>query len=104
MESPIDSSGSETDSNKSFENFENPNFRKIYATLSVNTMMGCNNPQETSKLCEDVDGSGKQSMIDSSTGPKLAEYGEEKQDSSELPCGWEKHEDDNGPYYWHIPR
>ncbi|ELU13621.1 hypothetical protein CAPTEDRAFT_224794 [Capitella teleta] len=23
-------------------------------------------------------------------------------DSENLPCGWEKHEDERGPYYWHI--
>jgi len=24
--------------------------------------------------------------------------------TEELPFGWEKHEDDSGPYYWHISR
>ncbi|RWS29844.1 amyloid beta A4 precursor protein-binding family B member 2-like protein, partial [Leptotrombidium deliense] len=54
---------------------------KLYATLSVTAMM-TNNGDVTKGLFED---------------------GEEKKDSIELPEGWEKHEDDNGPYYWHIP-
>jgi amyloid beta (A4) precursor protein-binding family B protein 2 (Fe65-like) len=27
---------------------------------------------------------------------------EETSSSSALPCGWERHDDTNGPYYWHI--
>lgn len=27
---------------------------------------------------------------------------EEKDSNKDLPCGWEKHEDNDGPYYWHI--
>ncbi|XP_055919850.1 protein Fe65 homolog [Eupeodes corollae] len=27
---------------------------------------------------------------------------EEKDKNSDLPIGWEKHEDNDGPYYWHI--
>ncbi|RWS12529.1 amyloid beta A4 precursor protein-binding family B member 2-like protein [Dinothrombium tinctorium] len=83
MESP--SPGSESDSNRTFDNFENPNFRKLYATLSVTTMMG-----SADESLKHANGDGD-------------EYGEEKKDSNELPDGWEKHEDDNGPYYWHIP-
>lgn len=26
----------------------------------------------------------------------------ERSDSTDLPPGWEKHEDNDGPYYWHI--
>lgn len=27
---------------------------------------------------------------------------EEKDSNKDLPYGWEKHEDNDGPYYWHI--
>lgn len=27
---------------------------------------------------------------------------EEKDSNNDLPFGWEKHEDNDGPYYWHI--
>ena len=29
--------------------------------------------------------------------------GEQAADSTELPDGWERHEDELGPYFWHIP-
>jgi len=27
---------------------------------------------------------------------------QEEEEQEQLPLGWEKHEDDDGPYYWHI--
>ena len=100
MDSPVDSPVSDTDSNKSFSNYENPNFRKLYATLSVTTMMGCDpqdvpvaNDPETDRSYPDI------------ANLRLESRGRRRnRDTSELPEGWERHEDDNGPYYWHIPR
>ena len=65
-----------------FTYFESPNFRKLYATLSVNSMMGSSFPNES-----------------------IVTYDfEEKTKLKHLPADWEKHEDDSGPYYWHVPR
>lgn len=93
----LDTTGSDADTSPSFENFENPNFRKLYATLSVTSMMGCN--QQDVPVNMRNAGVGAKCL-----GLQDVEDGQEKQDSNELPSGWEKHEDDNGPYYWHIPR
>lgn len=84
MGSPRKKQSHDSDSEEeSFKDYENPNFRKLYATLSVKAMMGADTSDES----------------DADETTNLRTHSE-----SELPPCWEKHEDDNGPYYWHIPR
>lgn len=75
------SSKSDSDEYEDSHSYENPNYRKLYAALSVKKMMG-----------NKEDGLARSNNIEDC-----------ELDEGDLPPGWEKHEDDNGPYYWHIP-
>ncbi|KPM02919.1 amyloid beta A4 precursor protein-binding family B member 2-like protein [Sarcoptes scabiei] len=72
------SNGSETNP-KDSASYENPNFRKLYAKLSMNSMIAI-------KLKHS-------NVIQSTASSELVD----------LPEGWERHEDELGPYFWHIP-
>lgn len=73
--------------------FENPNYRKLYAALSINSMMGQNN-EHNNQLTEDlINYSPNNQLIDN----------QNCESTEELPIGWERHEDESGPYFWHIP-
>ncbi|CAG2112353.1 unnamed protein product [Medioppia subpectinata] len=64
--------------------FENPNYRKLYAALSITSMMGHNNQSVADHAVDH--------HLNGSVGG-----------ADELPLGWERHEDEDGPYFWHIP-
>ncbi|XP_015789846.1 protein Fe65 homolog [Tetranychus urticae] len=81
----------EEETSAPFTDYENPNYRKLYATLSVTTMMGS---KVESNADNDTDDDEE---VEADETTRLTNDGES------LPEGWEKHEDDNGPYYWHIP-
>ena len=83
-ETTPDSADESTDASTEEHSFENPNYRKLYAALSITSMMGQNNKQ----MAEN------QLLIDEQNNGSI---------SHELPIGWERHEDENGPYFWHIP-
>lgn len=74
--------GSNSDSEseeESFKDYKNPDFRKLYATMSVKELKDdSSDVDETTNLITDPE--------------------------SILPSGWEKHKDENGAYYWHISR
>jgi len=94
-------------------NFENPNFRKLKATLNVKTTTISNEPIES-----DLNSESKDLIInDEETVKKLEEdlnldQLNEKiknlelkirnKESNKLPKGWECYQDDQGFYYWHI--
>jgi len=67
--------------------FENPSYRKLYAALSITSMMGQNNENNC------LNNQAMEPLIDQ----------QKSQSVDELPVGWERHEDENGPYFWHIP-
>ncbi len=75
------------DMEESEHSFENPNYRKLYAALSINSMMGENNDHN------------KQSSDNS----QINDEQNNGSNDEELPMGWERHEDEMGPYFWHIP-
>ncbi|KAI1287539.1 Amyloid-beta A4 precursor protein-binding family B member 1 [Halotydeus destructor] len=102
MDSLNETAANDTESAGSFNNYENPNFRKLYATLSVTTMMGCD-PKEVQ---DGVNSGGLGGKLYPDIG--ALDIGDDDQDGGgdheeALPPGWELQEDDNGPYYWHIP-
>lgn len=153
------SNGSETNP-KDSASYENPNFRKLYAKLSMNSMIGNTDPVESEQQQqqnsiggdnqndnriyyedsddEDEENNGDDSLDEefgssyssdenvcetllnadnSSIDPQLSSNSEtaiklkhsnviQSTASSELvdlPEGWERHEDELGPYFWHIP-
>lgn len=101
---PTDSPTSDTDSNKSFANFENPNYRKLYATLSVTAMMGCpRSDEDDSTVDMDTNNAEQRKLLADIASMRLRDSAAQDQGRHSLPPGWERHEDDNGPYFWHIP-
>ena len=75
--------------------FENPNYRKLYAALSMTAMMG--------EQMQDEFGEKLKLQNRDQNHQQKDNKNDENNCSDMLPDGWEKHEDDNGPYYWHIP-
>ncbi|XP_075584751.1 protein Fe65 homolog [Dermatophagoides farinae] len=121
------------------KSYENPNYRKLYAKLSMNTMIGTN---ESSSINNNHDDNaemnpfsfGEDEDDDDDDDDSLANEEEEDDDDDEyedlssgdenvkqnllqqqsndskksqtsidLPDGWERHEDELGSYFWHIP-
>lgn len=95
MDSSSRSDSEDEETSAPFSDYENPNYRKLYATLSVTAMMGS---KVESKADNDTDDDKEDEEDDADETTRLTN------DGDSLPEGWEKHEDDNGPYYWHIPR
>lgn len=85
-ESTPESSDDFADADSEEHSFENPNYRKLYAALSITSMMGQNDHNQ--QMAET-----KHSVEDQSNATT----------DHHLPIGWERHEDENGPYFWHIP-
>lgn len=122
--------------------YENPNYRKLYAKLSIDNMIGSkqtedNGVNEDTKLLSNEDETSLSQQMSNNDNECddmqlfYDEYEEEddeedeyyedelelmeeeekvgsKQTSNitsttELPDGWERHEDELGPYFWHIP-
>lgn len=90
-------------------NFENPNFRKLKATLNIKTTSVNNddiktklnnavNDEAVKKLEEDINLSKLNEQI-----KNLEKKINQKCDAKNLPKNWEKYQDDKGLYYWHVP-
>lgn len=133
-------------------NFENPNYRKLYAKISMDAMIGvqsadngdeeakqkpCDDNESSPMLPTDTDNPSENDLeffyddddddedefFDDDDDDDDDEYdldylkthqnnsNEPKSDPPvnkialdyELPDGWERHEDELGPYFWHIP-
>lgn len=131
--------------NEDSGNFENPNYRKLYAKISMDTMIGggkedgeCSTetipmlPAAAAASSKDFEDQQNQLeyFYDVDDDDDDDEYYDEEDDEDdeydlhylrnqkepkpegsvnkialdyELPDGWERHEDELGPYFWHIP-
>ena len=133
-----------SNSNKQI-NYENPNYRKLYAKLSINQMMiggddhennekSINQTESNPFSYDDDDDDDEDDSLDDEEEDDDDEYEdlssendenvkqnlltkekekEKSKDSNsnsnsqqqtfDLPDGWERHEDELGSYFWHIP-
>ncbi|KAG8190962.1 hypothetical protein JTE90_010825 [Oedothorax gibbosus] len=101
----IDNGNSVFDSNDNKDMGKKSNFLDYYASLeetsqidkisAIPAVCSSDAPVQnkfTSQVSEKLDGSSNHDKV------SLPESTE----SDSLPSGWERHEDDSGPYYWHI--
>lgn len=117
------------DSNKDDDNtYADADIKHVSGDLNADDLYALPNKRSTSKSANSVDGgvgggavvNNKKSSNDKSDDCKVYEVAsddeykdeydnkhssdsiEDKDANKDLPFGWEKHEDNDGPYYWHI--
>lgn len=78
------------------------NIKYISGTLNSNDLYALPNKQrdDAAKVCEIASDDGDDD--DHCDNLSNEDSIEEKDSNKDLPFGWEKHEDNDGPYYWHI--
>lgn len=100
------------DSDEEEVNYENPNFRKLKATLNVKTTLNQTNKVDLKTDLKDVISSDESvkkleedlNVVQLNEKIKSLEQKIKNQESNKLPKNWECYQDDKGAYFWHIPR
>lgn len=123
-------SGNFDENSKTKCSYENPNYRQLYAKLSMDAMIGIKNKNEPSNTEEDSNNNNEDDCNydqydyeDDSLDEEYEDIYDEEENvkenllknssdtkpkvvnniSLDLPDGWERHEDELGSYFWHIP-
>lgn len=102
-----DQSKSNADSNILSNDNTNTKIKHVSGDLNADDLYALPNKRSTTKLVDKNESkvhevASDEEEKDECDNKHASETIEDKDENKDLPFGWEKHEDNDGPYYWHI--
>lgn len=88
----------------------NTNIKHVSGNLNAEDLYALPNKRKAKKIGGNIDSNdhkvyeiaSDEEDKDECDNKNLSDSIEDKDENKDLPFGWEKHEDNDGPYYWHI--